>query len=72
MPRRGWHLDTEPEHADHEDEDDEDPVDSDEQTVEAERNFRRVRGCKEMPTLLAALRRHNQTVTPANYDQAAA
>jgi hypothetical protein len=28
---------------------------------EAERNFRRVRGCKEMPTFVAALRR--QTVT---------
>ena len=25
--------------------------------LEAERNFRRVRGCKEMPTLVAALRR---------------
>jgi putative transposase len=42
--------------------------------LEAERNFRRVRGCKEMPTLVAALRRHIQTFddTPANYDQAAA
>jgi hypothetical protein len=43
--------------------------------LEAERNFRRVRGCKEMPTLVAALRRQttpNETVTPANYDQAAA
>ena len=42
--------------------------------LEAERNFRRVRGCKEMPTLVAALRRHttDETVTPANYDQAAA
>ena len=42
--------------------------------LEAERNFRRVRGCKEMPTLLAALTRHaaSETVTPDNYDQAAA
>ena len=43
--------------------------------LEAERNFRRVRGCKEMPTLVAALRRQtatDETVTPANYDQAAA
>jgi putative transposase len=44
--------------------------------LEAERNFRRVQGCKEMPTLVAALRRHAAgkpfDVTPANYDQAAA
>jgi len=40
--------------------------------LEAQRNFRRVRGCKEMPTLVAALRRHIDTVTPANYDQNAA
>jgi transposase-like protein len=41
--------------------------------LEAERNFRRVRGCKEMPTLVAALRRHVETdIAPANYDQAAA
>lgn len=42
--------------------------------LEAERNFRRVRGCKDMPTLVAALRRQttNETVTPDNYDQAAA
>jgi transposase-like protein len=40
--------------------------------LEAERNFRRVRGCKEMPTLVAALRHPIETVTPANYDQAAA
>ena len=43
--------------------------------LEAERNFRRVRGCKEMPTLVAALRRQtatDETVTPDNYDQAAA
>jgi transposase-like protein len=42
--------------------------------LEAERNFRRVRGCKEMPTLVNALRRHaaGEAVTPDNYDQAAA
>lgn len=42
--------------------------------LEAERNFRRVRGCKEMPALVAALRRATagETVTPDNYDQAAA
>jgi putative transposase len=42
--------------------------------LEAQRNFRRVRGCKDMPTLVAALARHatRQTVTPDNYDQAAA
>jgi transposase-like protein len=42
--------------------------------LEAERSFRRVRGCKEMPTLVAALRRQTpgETDTPDNYDQAAA
>jgi len=42
--------------------------------LEAERNFRRVRDCKEMPTLVAALRRTTvgETVTADNYDQAAA
>jgi putative transposase len=43
--------------------------------LEAERNFRRVRGCKEMSTLVSALRRQtvtDETVTPANYDQVAA
>ena len=42
--------------------------------LEAQRNFRRVRGCKDMPTLVAALRPQaaGETVTPANYDQAAA
>ena len=42
--------------------------------LEAERNFRRVRGCKDMPTLVAALRRAatRETVTADNYDQAAA
>ena len=42
--------------------------------LEAERNFRRVRGCKQMPSLVAALRRTTagETVTADNYDQAAA
>jgi putative transposase len=43
--------------------------------LEAERSFRRVKGCTQMPTLVAALRRHTTTgepVTPNNYDQAAA
>jgi hypothetical protein len=43
--------------------------------LEAERNFRRVRGCKQMPALVAALRRYSTTdesVTADNYDQAAA
>ena len=41
--------------------------------LEAERSFRRVKGCKEMPTLVAALRRHAEVpVTRPQYDQAAA
>lgn len=47
--------------------------------LEAERSFRRVKGCKEMPTLVAALRREvarraaiDETITPHEYDQAAA
>ena len=41
--------------------------------LEAERSFRRVKGCKEMPTLVAALRRHAEVpVTRPEYDQAAA
>ena len=42
--------------------------------LEAERNFRRIRGCKEMPNLVAALARHvaGESVTPTKYDQAAA
>ena len=45
-----------------------------EMELEAERNFRLVRSCKKMPSLVAALRRHttDQTVTPNNHDQAAA
>jgi putative transposase len=41
--------------------------------LEAERSFRRVKGCKEMPVLVAALRRHaGVAVTPREYDQEAA
>ena len=41
--------------------------------LEAERSFRRVKGCKEMPTLVAALRCHaGVPVTPNEYDQEAA
>ncbi len=41
--------------------------------LEAERSFRRVKGCKEMPTLVAALRRHaGVPVTPHEYDEEAA
>ncbi len=41
--------------------------------LEAERSFRRVKGCKEMSTLVASLRRHAEgPVTAQEYDQAAA
>ena len=40
--------------------------------LEAERSFRRVKGCREMPVLVAALRRHVEEVMPAGYDIAAA
>ena len=42
--------------------------------LEAERNFRRVHGCKDMPTLVAALRRRaaGEAATRPNFDQAAA
>ncbi len=41
--------------------------------LEAQRSFRRIRGYKQMPTLVAALRRHaGVPVTPDNYDQEAA
>ncbi len=33
--------------------------------LNAERSFRRVKGCKDMPTLVAALARHVETVTPS-------
>jgi putative transposase len=32
--------------------------------LNAQRGFRRIRGCKDMPTLTAALARHAETVTP--------
>lgn len=38
--------------------------------LEAERSFRRIKGCKDMPALVAAIRKAGG-VTPAEYDQAA-
>lgn len=32
--------------------------------LNAERSFRRLKGCKDMPTLVAALARHVDNVTP--------
>jgi putative transposase len=47
--------------------------------LEAQRSFRRVKGCKEMPTLIAAVQAEiarrsatDESVTPHNYDQTAA
>jgi len=40
--------------------------------LEAERSFRRVKGCHEMPVLVAALRRHAAGVRPTGYDEEAA
>ncbi len=40
--------------------------------VEAERSFRRVKGCKEMPVLVAALRRQTGSVRGSEYDEEAA
>jgi putative transposase len=37
--------------------------------LEAERSFRRVKGHKQMPRLVAALQRHTETVTRQTYDQ---
>ena len=37
--------------------------------LEAERSFRRVKGCKQMPQLVAALARHAATVTRVEYNQ---
>jgi len=37
--------------------------------LEAERSFRRIKGCKQMPRLVAALRRRTETVTRHTYDQ---
>lgn len=39
--------------------------------LEAERSFRRIKGCKDMPALVAAIRKAGGEVTPAEYDQAA-
>ena len=32
--------------------------------INAERSFRRLKGCTDMPTLVAALRHHTAAVTP--------
>lgn len=40
--------------------------------LEAERSFRRVKGCKEMPVLVAALGRHVAGLPPATYHEEAA
>ncbi|CAN5580662.1 hypothetical protein BH24CHL9_BH24CHL9_16600 [soil metagenome] len=40
--------------------------------LEAERSFRRVKGCTEMPVLVDALRQHTKGVTPSTYAVAAA
>jgi hypothetical protein len=37
--------------------------------LNAERSFRRIKGCKDMPTLVAALARHVETVTPSCQNQ---
>ena len=40
--------------------------------IEAQRSFRRVKGCSQMPDLVAAISRATNPATPDNYDQAAA
>ncbi len=40
--------------------------------IEAQRSFRRVKGCSQMPNLVAAIARATNPDTPDNYDQAAA
>ena len=40
--------------------------------IEAQRSFRRVKGCAQMPDLVAAISRATNPATPDNYDQAAA
>ena len=40
--------------------------------IEAQRSFRRLRGCHQMPDLVAAIARATNPATPDNYDQAAA
>jgi hypothetical protein len=37
--------------------------------LEAERSFRRVKGCKQMPRLVAALARHAGNVRATKYSQ---
>ncbi|MFN0181051.1 MAG: hypothetical protein ACKVZ0_19770 [Gemmatimonadales bacterium] len=39
--------------------------------IEAQRNFRRVRGHTNMPNLVAAIRHHPDPVTPLSYAEAA-
>jgi putative transposase len=40
--------------------------------IEAQRSFRRVKGCSQMPDLVAAIARATNPATPDSYDQAAA
>ena len=40
--------------------------------IEAQRSFRRLRGCHQMPDLVAAIAQATNPATPDNYDQAAA
>ncbi len=41
--------------------------------INAERSFRRVKGCQDMPTLIAALNRHvHPDVTPSCHNEAVA
>jgi hypothetical protein len=40
--------------------------------INAEGSFRRVKGCKDMPVLVAALRRRVEAVTAARHDEEAA
>ena len=40
--------------------------------INAQRSFRRVKGCKDMPVLVAALRRHIDSATPTREDEEAA
>ena len=39
--------------------------------LDAERSFRGLKGCRGLPVLVGALRRHARAVTPAKYDDAA-
>jgi hypothetical protein len=40
--------------------------------LDAQRGFRRLNGCKDMPVLVAALRRHVEAVTPTRDKKEAA